>query len=75
MAAFYGDPIVLAELTNHLALPNGIAWIWWGVRTSFANPAKVKQRLERIKDVTANLDTIERLRPNAHARAKGDALQ
>ena len=71
----YGDPIVLAELTNHLALPNGIAWIWWGVRTSFANPAKVKQRLERIKDVTANLDTIERLRPNAHARAKGDALQ
>jgi hypothetical protein len=71
----YGDPIVLAELTNPLALPNGIAWIWWGVRTSFANPAKVKQRLERIKDVTANLDTIERLRPNAHARAKGDALQ
>jgi hypothetical protein len=51
----YGDPIVLAELTNHLSLPNGIAWIWWGVRTSFANPAKVKQRLERIRDVTANL--------------------
>ncbi len=51
----YGDPVVLAELTSHLALPNGIAWIWWGVRTSFANPAKVKQRLERIRDVTANL--------------------
>jgi hypothetical protein len=51
----YGDPIVLAELTNRLALPNGIAWIWWGVRTSFANPGKVKQRLERIRDVTANL--------------------
>ena len=31
------------------------AWIWLGVRTSFANPAKVKQRLERIRDVTANL--------------------
>jgi hypothetical protein len=51
----YGDPIVLAALTNRLALPNGIAWIWWGVRTSFANPGKVKQRLERIRDVTANL--------------------
>jgi len=51
----YGDPIVLSELTNHLALPNGIAWIWWGVRTSFANPGEVKQRLERLRDVTANL--------------------
>jgi hypothetical protein len=51
----YGDPIILRELTHHLALPNGIAWIWWGVRTSFANPAKVKQRLERLRDVTANL--------------------
>jgi hypothetical protein len=52
----YGDPAVLTELTNHLALPNGIAWIWWGVRTSFTNPAKVRQRLERIRDVTANLE-------------------
>ena len=52
----YGDPVVLTELTNHLALPDGIAWIWWGVRTSFANPAKVKQRLERLRDVTANLE-------------------
>jgi hypothetical protein len=52
----YGDPAVIAELTDHLALPGGIAWIWWGVRTSFANPAKVKQRLERIRDITANLE-------------------
>jgi hypothetical protein len=51
----YGDPVVIAELTDHLAVPAGIAWIWWGVRTSFSNPAKVKQRLERIRDVTANL--------------------
>jgi len=49
----YGDPLVLTELMNHLVLPAGIAWIWWGVRTSFTNPAKVKQRLERIRDVTA----------------------
>src|SRR4030095_8459084 len=52
----YGDPAVIAELTDHLALPGGIAWIWWGVRTSFTNPAKVKQRLERIRDITANLE-------------------
>src|SRR5947208_11466627 len=51
----YGDPVVIAELTDHLALPNGMAWIWWGVRTSFANPGKVKQRLEKIRDVTATL--------------------
>ena len=70
----YGDPTVLAELTNHLALPNGIAWIWWGVRTSFANPAKVKQRLERIRDVTANLGyyrafTAKRARTRQSRRA------
>ena len=51
----YGDSVVLAELTNHLALPNGMAWIWWGVRTSFANPAKVKRRLAKLRDVIANL--------------------
>lgn len=70
----YGDPVVLAELTSHLALPNGIAWIWWGVRTSFANPAKVKQRLERIRDVTANLGfyrafVAKRARPRQRRRA------
>ena len=52
----YGDTGVIAELTNHLALPSGIAWIWWGVRTSFANPAKVKQRLEKLRDLTAHLE-------------------
>ena len=70
----YGDPVVLAELTNRLALPNGIAWIWWGVRTSFANPAKVKQRLERIRDVTAILGyyrafTAKRARTRQSRRA------
>lgn len=50
----YGDTGVIVELTNHLALPSGIAWIWWGVRTSFANPAKIKQRLEKLRDLTAH---------------------
>jgi hypothetical protein len=51
----YRNAAVIAELKNQLALPSGIAWIWWGVRTSFANPAKVKRRLEKIRDVIANL--------------------
>jgi tRNA A-37 threonylcarbamoyl transferase component Bud32 len=51
----YGNAAVISELKNQLALPSGMAWIWWGVRTSFANPAKVKRRLEKIRDVTANL--------------------
>ena len=51
----YGDAAVISELKNQLALPSGMAWIWWGVRTSFANPAKVKRRLEKIRGVTANL--------------------
>lgn len=70
----YGDPVVITELTNHLAVPAGIAWIWWGVRTSFSNPAKVKRRLERIRDVTANLQyhrafAAKRARPRQRRRA------
>jgi hypothetical protein len=51
----YGDLNVITELKNELVLPNGMAWIWWGVRTSFANPAKVKQRLAKLRDLTAHL--------------------
>ncbi len=50
----YGNTAVICELEDELTLPNGMAWIWWGVRTSFANPAKVKRRLEKIRDVIAN---------------------
>ena len=32
---------VLAQLKKELALPTGLAWIWWGVRTSFANPRRL----------------------------------
>jgi hypothetical protein len=52
----YGDTAVICELEDELALPNGMAWIWWGVRTSFANPAKVKRRLEKLRHVIANLE-------------------
>jgi len=52
----YDNAPVLAELKKELALPTGMAWIWWGVRTSFANPAKVKQRLQKIAGVLADLE-------------------
>jgi hypothetical protein len=51
----YGNAAVICELEDELALPNGMAWIWWGVRTSFANPTKVKRRLEKLRGVIANL--------------------
>jgi hypothetical protein len=51
----YENAGVICELEDELALPTGLAWIWWGVRTSFANPAKVKRRLEKLRDVVANL--------------------
>jgi hypothetical protein len=63
----YENARVIAALENQLALPNGMAWIWWGVRTSFANPAKVKRRLAKLRDVIANL---ERHRAIAGKRAR-----
>jgi hypothetical protein len=51
----YDDAAVIAQLKKQLALPRGMAWIWWGVRTSFANPAKVKRRLEKLRGVIADL--------------------
>jgi hypothetical protein len=51
----YEEASVISELKHQLAAPKGIAWIWWGVRTSFANPAKVKRRLQKIRGVTADL--------------------
>jgi hypothetical protein len=51
----YENARVLAALEDQLALPNGLAWIWWGVRTSFTNPVKVKRRLAKLRGVIANL--------------------
>ena len=51
----YDNAPVLAQLKKELALPTGMAWIWWGVRTSFANPAKVKRRLQKIDGVLTDL--------------------
>jgi Arc/MetJ-type ribon-helix-helix transcriptional regulator len=52
----YDNAAVIAHLKNQLAVPTGMAWIWWGVRTSFANPAKVKRRLHKLRDLAAYLE-------------------
>ena len=49
----YGDAEVIAQLQTNLDLPDGLAWIWWGVRTNFTNPAKVKHRLANLSRVIA----------------------
>ena len=52
----YDNAAVIQHLKNQLAVPTGMAWIWWGVRTSFANPAKVKRRLKKIAGVVVDLE-------------------
>jgi len=52
----YDNAPVFAALKKALAMPTGMAWIWWGVRTSFANPAKVKRRIQKIAGVVADLE-------------------
>ena len=52
----YDNAPVIAQLRDQLAVPTGMAWIWWGVRTSFVNPAKVKRRLQKIAGVVADLE-------------------
>jgi hypothetical protein len=51
----YDNAPVIGQLSRQLAPPSGMAWIWWGVRTSFANPAKIKQRLAKLQDLTSHL--------------------
>jgi hypothetical protein len=51
----YDSARVIMELSHRLAPPSGMAWIWWGVRTSFANPAKIKQRMAKLQDLPSHL--------------------
>jgi hypothetical protein len=55
----YGDGKVIAQLQSQLDLPGGLAWIWWGVRTNFTNPAKVKKRLANLSRAIAKLKLHE----------------
>jgi hypothetical protein len=51
----YGDSEVLAEINERLVVPTGLARIWWNVRTSFANTAKVKRRIALLRNTVAAL--------------------
>jgi hypothetical protein len=68
----YDNAAVIQHLKNQLGVPKGMAWIWWGVRTSFANPAKVKRRLSKIAGVVTDLEyyrafAVERARKTRRA--------
>jgi hypothetical protein len=64
----YGDHEVIAQLRTQLDLPGGLAWIWWGVRTNFTNPAKVKRRLANLSRAIAKMNLHET--GSARARSK-----
>ena len=65
----YGDAEVIGQLRKQLDLPGGLAWIWWGVRTNFTNPGKVKQRLASLSRAIAKLKLYEDA-GSARARSK-----
>ena len=65
----YGDAEVIGQLRKQLDLPGGLAWIWWGVRTNFTNPGKVKQRLASLSRAIAKLKFYEDA-GSARARSK-----
>ena len=65
----YGDAEVIGQLRKLLDLPGGLAWIWWGVRTNFTNPRKVKRRLASLSRAIAKLKLYEDA-GSARARSK-----
>ena len=66
----YGDFEVINQLRKQLALPGGLAWIWWGVRTNFTNPAKVKKRLENLSRAIIKIKSAYEVIAAARARSK-----
>jgi hypothetical protein len=57
----YGNREVIAQLRRQLNLPGGLAWIWWGVRTNFTNPAKVKRRLANLSRAIGKLKFYDKV--------------
>ncbi len=55
----YGGADVIVELRKQLDLPGGLAWIWWGVRTNFTNPAEVKRRLANLSRAISKMKLYE----------------
>lgn len=52
----YDDQRVIAELKPKLVLPNGLALIWWNVRTNFAKSAKIERRFRALRRALGTLE-------------------
>ena len=65
----YADRDVVEELRRRLVVPNGLALIWWNVRTNFAKTAKVKRRLGALRNAIGKL-RLHRLAPKERARQR-----
>jgi hypothetical protein len=65
----YADRDVIEELRKRLVIPNGLALIWWNVRTNFAKSAKVKRRLGALRNAIGEL-RLYRLAPTERARQR-----
>lgn len=44
----YGRRRVIGRLRELLVVPNGAPGLWWGIRTGFCNPAKLKRRFRAL---------------------------
>lgn len=51
----YADRDVIEELRKRMVIPNGLALIWWNVRTNFAKTAKVRRRLGALRNALGKL--------------------
>lgn len=51
----YGDSVVTTELRKKSILRGGLAWVWWQVRTNFTAPAKIKDRLAKLRNALLKL--------------------
>jgi len=52
----YGRSTVIRELRKRLFIPNGLALIWWNVRTNFAAKATVNRRFQALRRAIDKLE-------------------
>ena len=65
----YADRDVVEELRRRLVVPNGLALVWWNVRTNFAKKTKVKRRLGALRNAIGKLQ-LYRFSPAKRARKR-----
>jgi len=65
----YADRDVVEKLRGRLVVPNGLALVWWNVRTNFAKTTKVKRRLGALRNAIGKL-RLHRLTPKERARQR-----